>query len=530
MDSGVIVSAAPVERALDSMRTAMAELITAAQDGGLDHHDESGLLEVLAQFTALSNQFHAFDAELIAACRDRGVPELTCQRSMRKVLEQVCRVGGAEAGRRARTAEATGPRTSPTGLPLPRLRDRVAEAMAAGVINPEQSAMICQTLTKIDSVDVHPDDVAKVEAQLVEHAAEFAPRELKRLCQRVLDLYDPDGPEPDEQRNWDRRSFRMHQTPSGAVVGEFRLTPSTGAKLAAILEPLAKPRIDRTAPKPAATTDLRSRDQRLHDALDDACSRLLRAGGLPQSGGTPATVIVTIDLNDLLAHTGTGTHASDLVPDFVPDFGATIETDPAPDEPEPPSGSEPCPGSDSMVPRSAVRSPGRVRRRRPRRGITSRGASLTVPDLLKLAGEAEIYPVVLTENGILLDMGRSRRIANKHQTIALIARDGGCSFPGCDFPPEWCERHHVLPWEYNGPTALRNLTLLCAYHHHNFLDRGWQVRINVDGLPEWIPPRWIDPDQRPRINNRIIARLHQPTLVTDPAEQAPPAWPPGPPE
>ena len=31
------------------------------------------------------------------------------------------------------------------------------------------------------------------------------------------------------------------------------------------------------------------------------CARLLRAGGLPDSGGTPATVIVTIDQADLLA-------------------------------------------------------------------------------------------------------------------------------------------------------------------------------------------------------------------------------------
>jgi hypothetical protein len=96
----------------------------------------------------------------------------------------------------------------------------------------------------------------------------------------------------------------------------------------------------------------------------------------------------------------------------------------------------------------------------------------------------------------------------------LIARDGGCSFPGCDHPPEWCERHHVVPWLHNGPTDLKNLTLLCSYHHHHFLDRGWQVRINGDGLPEWIPPRYIDPDQQPMINNRIIARIHQRPLFT----------------
>ena len=39
----------------------------------------------------------------------------------------------------------------------------------------------------------------------------------------------------------------------------------------------------------------------MHDALNDMCDRLLRSNNaVPDSGGTPATVIVTIDLDDLL--------------------------------------------------------------------------------------------------------------------------------------------------------------------------------------------------------------------------------------
>lgn len=390
--------------------------------------------------------------------------------------------------------------------------------MADGMINSEQTELICRTLTKIDDAGVHPDQVAVIETELVDCAAKFAPRELKQICQCYLDIYDPDGNQPDEQRNWDSRFFRFRQTPSGAVTGEFRLTAATGAKLAAILEPLAKPRIDRTDKTAVATADLRTRDQRLHDAVDDACSRLLRAGGLPASGGTPATVVVTIDLNDLLAHTGT------LPSDLVPDVRAT----PPAHASGPESESRPEKDSDHAIIRSEAGPPGRVRRRRPRHGVTSRGVALTVPDLLQLAGEAEIYPVVLTQHGVLLDMGRSRRIANKHQTIALIARDGGCSFPGCDHPPEFCERHHILPWQDNGATEVRNLTLLCAYHHHNFLNRGWQVSLNADGLPEWLPPRWINPDQSPRINNRIIARIHQSTLLDPTPDPPDPTGPPVP--
>ncbi len=121
---------------------------------------------------------------------------------------------------------------------------------------------------------------------------------------------------------------------------------------------------------------------------------------------------------------------------------------------------------------------------------------------------------MLTTHGELLDLGRTRRIANTHQTLALIARDGGCSFPGCNHPPEWCERHHVISRRDNGYTNLRNLTLLCSYHHRHFLDRGLAGPDQHRRLPEWIPPRYVDPDQKPMINNRIIARIHQAPLLT----------------
>jgi hypothetical protein len=41
--------------------------------------------------------------------------------------------------------------------------------------------------------------------------------------------------------------------------------------------------------------------QRLHDALDEACARLLKADDQPTVGGVPAAVIVTISLSPLPA-------------------------------------------------------------------------------------------------------------------------------------------------------------------------------------------------------------------------------------
>ena len=134
---------------------------------------------------------------------------------------------------------------------------------------------------------------------------------------------------------------------------------------------------------------------------------------------------------------------------------------------------------------------------------TADGTQLTTDQLLRIADEADIWPTIIDRNGVPLALGRSRRLASPGQTMALIARDAGCSFPGCTHPPQWCDRHHILDWILGGPTDLENLTLLCRYHHTHFLQKGWTCRINTDGLPEWIPPRWIDQDQQPHINTRI---------------------------
>lgn len=92
-----------------------------------------------------------------------------------------------------------------------------------------------------------------------------------------------------------------------------------------------------------------------------------------------------------------------------------------------------------------------------------------------------------------------------NQTLALIARDQACTFPGCEHPPQWCERHHVLDWQRGGRTDIANVTLLCKYHHRRFSDHGWSCRM-IEGLPHWIPPRWVDREQKPILNQRLRRR------------------------
>ena len=49
-------------------------------------------------------------------------------------------------------------------------------------------------------------------------------------------------------------------------------------------------------------------------------------------------------------------------------------------------------------------------------------------------------------------------------------------------------------WLDGGTTDLNNLVLLCRRHHRMIHHSEWNVRMSNIGLPEFIPPRWIDPN------------------------------------
>ena len=194
------------------------------------------------------------------------------------------------------------------------------------------------------------------------------------------------------------------------------------------------------APMPAddGSPDPRSYPQRLADALEDLCDLGLRAGQLVP-GGPSVQLIVTMTAEQFAAGTGLAE--------------------------------------------------------------TSHGQLLPVGDAIRLAGEADICRVVTDTRGAVLNLARSRRCASRSQTLALHARDRGCSFPGCSKPTDWCQRHHVVPWAQGGRTDLDNLTLVCSLHHREFERWGWSC-VMRDGLPTWIPPASIDPKRRPRRNDR----------------------------
>ena len=129
---------------------------------------------------------------------------------------------------------------------------------------------------------------------------------------------------------------------------------------------------------------------------------------------------------------------------------------------------------------------------------------LTAQQARRLACDAEILPVVLAGKSVALDVGRSRRLFAGKLRQAIITRDRGCVFPGCDRPPAECEAHHRKPWWAGGKTRLKDGVLLCAYHHHQVEPdpnkppgAQWLIRLDPKGLSEFSPPS--QPGQQVRV-------------------------------
>ncbi|WP_265446916.1 HNH endonuclease signature motif containing protein [Flexivirga meconopsidis] len=113
---------------------------------------------------------------------------------------------------------------------------------------------------------------------------------------------------------------------------------------------------------------------------------------------------------------------------------------------------------------------------------TPAGEVLDAGAARRAACDADLIPAVLGGPSQPLDVGRRERLVTKGLRAAVVIRDGGCTFPGCDRPPGFCEVHHVTPWWAGGETSLTNSAMLCCRHHQEVHRHGLMARVRPDGV------------------------------------------------
>jgi hypothetical protein len=138
---------------------------------------------------------------------------------------------------------------------------------------------------------------------------------------------------------------------------------------------------------------------------------------------------------------------------------------------------------------------------------TPDGQRLPAAAARRMACDAAIIPAVYGTDSEVLDFGRRTRTIATGLRHFLAARDGGCTWPGCDRPPSHTEAHHRKHWINGGETNPEHLDLLCPHHHHKIHEGGWTMTIGHD--PDRTPC-FHPPDGRPPLPGQRRPLLRPP--------------------
>ena len=339
----------------------------------------------------------------------------------------------------------------------------VADAAAAGMVLPEQVQAITGVLDDLPT-DFDADRLRQAQELMVGFADTHNASELRTLSRYLLEVLDPDTADSREAARLERDlraakhnrhlvfdhdhhgSVRIRGSlPETDAEPFIRLVDSYGAQAARGIDAL----------DPLAETITPA--MRRADALVALVAHHQQQALAPSHGGDRPRVVVTLSY-DVLVKTATDAGL------LRGDLGGT-------------------------------------------------GQPVAASVLRQLLCDADLMPAVLGGDSQVLDVGRTQRLVTPAIRAALEIRDEGCVFPGCDKAPNACHAHHIIPWWAGGVTALYNLVLVCP-HHHGIVEPGhdpradrWKVHVPAEGPAQIIPPRRVDPKQRPRTHTRFTAPL-----------------------
>ncbi|WP_411708771.1 HNH endonuclease signature motif containing protein [Corynebacterium sp. LaCa116] len=116
-----------------------------------------------------------------------------------------------------------------------------------------------------------------------------------------------------------------------------------------------------------------------------------------------------------------------------------------------------------------------------------------------------------------------QRHASWKQRLTLCAETQTCSRPGCNKPADYCQVHHIIPWQAGGLTNIKNLTFLCAYHNgindddpNKPTGRGYVFRIpgGITHIPPWGLPITATPEYHQAVARLAAKKAEPPPLGT----------------
>ncbi|GAA1859786.1 HNH endonuclease signature motif containing protein [Brevibacterium marinum] len=425
-------------------------------------------IKLIDGLEALGRVNEALSTLALAVCERVGTPTDYGAKTTKALIQDRLNLSSREANRRTDMAKNLGGRVTLTGEAQPPMYPKVADAFNRGGLSADQATVIKDCLKKLP-IWVSQADRDYAESTLVEKAPSVRVFDLRAIFARILAHIDPDGKQPIDPT--DRSSYKigMHARENGDWEIAGLLDPITGGQLNGLLT--ARTKIAKNNGSNANANA--NADANVNADVDaEADSGVLEDGTLVDMSGQKltaqewiyerfATLIGRIDMT----RTGQGAQYALVVTAKAEDlangtgFGTT--------------------GSENPVP---------------------------IEELARNGLNGAVFFELISEKAKTMQVATENRYANAKQIAVLTARDKGCTFPGCDAPPGWCDAHHIVEWAQGGKTDINNMMLSCSAHHH-LLDRSdWETVMLKDGRPVWVPPASIDPARRPILHARFVAQ------------------------
>ncbi len=371
----------------------------------------------------------------------------------------------------------------------------IERALADGQISPSWARAICDWNDRLPAQRRDDADAILIAAA----AGGAALADLAGLAREIFERSQHHDREQDGD-GFDERGVWLDVTFAGAGRLNGDLSRGCAAALSAVLAALGKK---------AGPEDTRTAAQRRHDALNEACRRLIASGMLPGRAGQPTQILVHMGLGQLRGDPGaseaeaawraaagqhgwlTGPEAEAAVCDATVVPIVTGHLDPAALDrladvflaSQGPAAAKAsactCPTATPLA--GEPLSP--HTHRRLRSALLALAAdALSGPGGLAARLRAGLDHGPLASASLPLDVGAATETIPAHLRRAATARHPHCAFPGCEQPAGVCEIHHLIPRSQGGPTALHNLVPLCVFHHIIVIHRwGWTLTLNPDG-------------------------------------------------
>ncbi|WP_421735371.1 DUF222 domain-containing protein [Cellulomonas sp.] len=379
----------------------------------------------LTSLDLVAAQLSRARARLLVAERDAGTSQRPGDRSFEAARARLARTGTAEATREVRQADAL--------VSMPAVADAVGDgrvplghldvlARVAATASPE----VAQVLRSAD-----------MQATVVQMASAQSAPDFARSLAQLAAARDPQALEDSHEAARRERSLVLSHQARGTYLKGF-LDRVAGEALQAAL--------DSTGQAPDET---RSPAQANADALVALARRAcvgLEAGQAAAGG---------------VAETGAGSrpHVSLIVP--AETFAALREHQRnaagGPDEPPAPAAGPTPAGGSATASAWAPVAPATL----------EDGTPVAMSELAQALCDCEITRIVMTAEGVPLDLGRTKRTYAGVHRRAVVARDRQCAWNGCHTSARWSQVHHLRWWDRDrGSTSIENGVLLCDYHHH----------------------------------------------------------------